>query len=335
MADLTTLEEKLAEVTGLAGAAQETTKKVESLLEDDSGSIADAAGDARRGRGDREPLRRGGRGARRQEDGDPREGAGNEKRGDEMMRTYLGEDSDELDGFEFLIMAEAGEVGHWAILGKLNEKAGEDSRPGAGRLGAADPGAPPEHRPRRLPGAGRGRGPELLRRAVRRTRPGSRRGRGPASPPARSRSPSTTGRPGLDRPILAELRAPRGGRRPSSSTPAGRSTQPDLIEAIGAAGHEVGFHCFATCATPSSARTGCGPRRPRGWRCSTRSGFGRRPGGRRGGWRPRRPAGSPPSTASRSGAGASTATTGAATARERDARGARAPPAASTTAPWS
>jgi hypothetical protein len=44
----------------------------------------------------------------------------------EMMRTYLGEDSDELDGFEFLIMAEAGEVGHWAILGKLNEAAGED-----------------------------------------------------------------------------------------------------------------------------------------------------------------------------------------------------------------
>jgi len=46
--------------------------------------------------------------------------------GVEMMRTYLGEDSDELDGFEFLTMAEAGEVGHWAILGKVNEKAGEE-----------------------------------------------------------------------------------------------------------------------------------------------------------------------------------------------------------------
>jgi hypothetical protein len=44
----------------------------------------------------------------------------------EMMRTYLGEDSDALDGFEFMTMAEAGEVGHWAILGKLNETAGED-----------------------------------------------------------------------------------------------------------------------------------------------------------------------------------------------------------------
>ena len=34
MADLTTLEEKLAEVTGLAAAAQETAKKVEALLDD-------------------------------------------------------------------------------------------------------------------------------------------------------------------------------------------------------------------------------------------------------------------------------------------------------------
>ena len=42
-----------------------------------------------------------------------------------MMQTYLSEESDGLDGFEFLIMAEAGEFGHWAILGKLNESAGE------------------------------------------------------------------------------------------------------------------------------------------------------------------------------------------------------------------
>ena len=44
---------------------------------------------------------------------------------EEMARTYLGDDADALDGFEFLVMAEAGEVGHWAVLGKLNEKAGE------------------------------------------------------------------------------------------------------------------------------------------------------------------------------------------------------------------
>jgi hypothetical protein len=43
----------------------------------------------------------------------------------EMMSTYLGGESDGLDGFEFLTMAEAGEVGHWAVLGKLNEAARE------------------------------------------------------------------------------------------------------------------------------------------------------------------------------------------------------------------
>ena len=40
-----------------------------------------------------------------------------------MMETYLGDDADALDGFEFLTMAEAGEVGHWEILRTLNEQA--------------------------------------------------------------------------------------------------------------------------------------------------------------------------------------------------------------------
>ena len=50
MADLTTLEEKLAECTGLAGAAQETTKKVEGLLESGAGYLADGDTVTLRGR---------------------------------------------------------------------------------------------------------------------------------------------------------------------------------------------------------------------------------------------------------------------------------------------
>jgi hypothetical protein len=127
MADLTTLEEKLAEVTGLAGAAQETTKKVEALFDGDSGSLGEAL---RRMREEAEETE-----SRCVELAGEREGKktailekAQETKGEavEMMRTYLGEDSDELDGFEFLIMAEAGEVGHWAILEKLNESAGEE-----------------------------------------------------------------------------------------------------------------------------------------------------------------------------------------------------------------
>lgn len=126
MADLTTLEEKLAEVTGLAGAAQETTKKVESLLDGDSDSLGKTL---RKMREEAEETE-----SRCVELAGERDGKktailekAQETKAEavEMMRTYLGEDSDELDGFEFLIMAEAGEVGHWAILDKLNENAGE------------------------------------------------------------------------------------------------------------------------------------------------------------------------------------------------------------------
>jgi hypothetical protein len=125
MADLTTLEEKLAEVTGLAGAAQEATKKVESLL--DGGSLAEKLQQMRTEAEETES-----RCVALAEQRDGKKTAILEKAQEtkneatEMMRTYLSEDSDELDGFEFLTMAEAGEVGHWAILDKLNEKAGEE-----------------------------------------------------------------------------------------------------------------------------------------------------------------------------------------------------------------
>jgi hypothetical protein len=41
-----------------------------------------------------------------------------------MREAYLGGEEDPLDGFEFLTMAEAGEVVHWSIVAKLNERVG-------------------------------------------------------------------------------------------------------------------------------------------------------------------------------------------------------------------
>jgi hypothetical protein len=124
MAELTTLEEKLAEVTGLAKAAQEATQKVEGLVDDE-----DLVNRLQQMREEAEETER-----RCTEVADHRDGKktailekAQETKNEaaEMMSTYLGSDSDDLDGFEFLTMAEAGEVGHWEILGKLNEKAGE------------------------------------------------------------------------------------------------------------------------------------------------------------------------------------------------------------------
>jgi hypothetical protein len=126
VADLTTLEEKLGEVTGLAGAAEEATKKVQSLLDGENAPLAEALGKMLT---EAEETERRCEEVAGQIEGKKtailEKAQETKNEGVEMMRTYLGEDSDELDGFEFLIMAEAGEVGHWAILGKVNEKAEE------------------------------------------------------------------------------------------------------------------------------------------------------------------------------------------------------------------
>ena len=42
----------------------------------------------------------------------------------EMLSTYLDDSSDVLDGFEFLTMAEAAEVGHWSVLQAMSRRAG-------------------------------------------------------------------------------------------------------------------------------------------------------------------------------------------------------------------
>ena len=124
MAELTTLEEKLAEVLGLAQAAQGATEKVEGLVEDE-GMVATL----RQMREEAEETER--RCAEAAEDRNGKKTAILEKAQEtkaeatDMMSTYLGEDADGLDGFEFLTMAEAGEAGHWAVLGKLNESAQE------------------------------------------------------------------------------------------------------------------------------------------------------------------------------------------------------------------
>lgn len=125
MAELTVMEEKLAEVLGLAQAAQGATEKVEGLVEDE-----EAAAALRGMREETEETER--RCTELAESLNGKKTAilekAQETKGEatEMMSTYLGEDADGLDGFEFLTMAEAGEVGHWAVLGKLSESAGEE-----------------------------------------------------------------------------------------------------------------------------------------------------------------------------------------------------------------
>jgi predicted Rossmann-fold nucleotide-binding protein len=124
MAELTHLDEKLAEVFGLAQAAETATKKVATLarkekasellelmqqMTDQAAKIAqrcDVAAGARDGM--RTAITKKARATKAEVTG--------------FMKTYL-EDAEALDGLEFLSMAEAGELAHWEILATFNETA--------------------------------------------------------------------------------------------------------------------------------------------------------------------------------------------------------------------
>ena len=125
MAELTNLESKLGEVVGLAMAAQEAGQKVAKLAQDDGNEKL--VGTLERMRGEAKETEERGTEVAGTFDGKKTaildEAREVKQKAQEMMKTYLDQASDSLDGFEFLTMAEAGEVGHWEILGTLNERA--------------------------------------------------------------------------------------------------------------------------------------------------------------------------------------------------------------------
>jgi hypothetical protein len=123
MAELTNLESKLGEVLGLAMAAQTATQKVQKLdglkpeLEEQLVQMHDEAKETEERATEVAGSIDGKKTAILDEARDVKNKAS------EMMSTYLESASDALDGFEFLTMAEAGEVGHWEILNTLTERA--------------------------------------------------------------------------------------------------------------------------------------------------------------------------------------------------------------------
>ncbi|MFL5930026.1 MAG: hypothetical protein ACJ75P_02100 [Gaiellaceae bacterium] len=122
MAELTVLDTKIAEVLGLAQAAQGAIDKVSKLVDDEM--LRSQLQQVKQ-----EAVATEERTTQLVENLDGKKTAVLEKaretkqEANQMMSTYLGDDADGLDGFEFLTMAEAAEVGHWQIVGKLNEKA--------------------------------------------------------------------------------------------------------------------------------------------------------------------------------------------------------------------
>jgi hypothetical protein len=125
MAELTNLESKLGEVVGLAMAAQEAGQKVAKLAKDDGND--ELVGELERMREEAQQTAERGTQVAGSFEGKKTaildEANEVKQKAKQMMKTYLDDAADALDGFEFLTMAEAGEVGHWEILGTLNERA--------------------------------------------------------------------------------------------------------------------------------------------------------------------------------------------------------------------
>jgi hypothetical protein len=124
MADLTPLDEKLGEVLGLAQAAQEATKKVSEMegadaFESDLERMHEQATETERRTDELVDGLEGKKTAIREK---ARETKGEAT---EMMSTYLAGEDEALDGFEFLSMAEAGELCHWEIVETMSETVGD------------------------------------------------------------------------------------------------------------------------------------------------------------------------------------------------------------------
>jgi Na+-translocating ferredoxin:NAD+ oxidoreductase RnfG subunit len=123
MAELTHLESKLAEVFGLAQAAQESTEKVIKLVEDEQiqatlKQMHDEAAETERRCSELAAEFEGKKTALEEKARETRSEAR------EMMQAYLSDGVDGLDGLEFLMMAEAGELGHVEIIRTMNEQTG-------------------------------------------------------------------------------------------------------------------------------------------------------------------------------------------------------------------
>jgi hypothetical protein len=128
MAELTPIDEKLAEVLGLAQASQDTVSKVIKLCqeEDEDQQIVDTLERMRdEARETQERCEAIADGLDGKKTAVLDKGRETKQEASQMRDDYLGDDADALDGLEFMIMAEAGELGHVEIVGAMAQQVGD------------------------------------------------------------------------------------------------------------------------------------------------------------------------------------------------------------------
>jgi uncharacterized phage infection (PIP) family protein YhgE len=125
MADLTPLDEKLAEVLGLAQAAQTVAETVAKMEDAESyeGDLSAMQQQAAETEQRTDALIDGLEGKKTAIREMARETKGEAT---EMMKTYLADEEEALDGFEFLSMSEAAELCHWEIVEQMASTIGAD-----------------------------------------------------------------------------------------------------------------------------------------------------------------------------------------------------------------
>jgi hypothetical protein len=124
MAELTPLDEKLAEVLGLAQAAQKVTSDVAQMeggdqFEQQLEQMDQEAAETERRIDALVDTLEGKKTAIHDMARETKTEA------QEMAETYLAGEDEALDGFEFLTMAEAGELGHWEIVQTMAQATGK------------------------------------------------------------------------------------------------------------------------------------------------------------------------------------------------------------------
>jgi hypothetical protein len=119
MAELTPLDEKLAEVLGLAQAAQAATTHVAKMegADEFKADLERMNEQAKETENRTDALIDTFEGKKTAIRDKARE---TKSEAVEMMQTYLEGEEEALDGFEFLSMAEAGELCHWEIVEKIS-----------------------------------------------------------------------------------------------------------------------------------------------------------------------------------------------------------------------
>jgi hypothetical protein len=128
VAELTKLETKLAEVIGLAMAARAATERVQMLLGDGDSGLAATLAKMNQEASETETRCLGvAANFERKKSAIQAEARSTRRKGAAMLKSYLDPHAEALDGFEFLTIIEAAEVGHWNVLKVMNERAGDQA----------------------------------------------------------------------------------------------------------------------------------------------------------------------------------------------------------------